>query len=181
MTVKGLKVNSLNTSDDVSGLILVSSTTIGSAVSSVSVDSVFSATYNHYKILCQFNAFSAGDVFHYRFRTSGTDNTTSNYKYDGNDWYTSWNPWSDANYGTSAGVLHRYTRTNGVHVSIDLFNPFATNYTSMVSMSNQVGQNASVNSAGGGFIATTSFDGIKFYPAAGTMTGGTIKVYGYNN
>jgi hypothetical protein len=181
MTVKGLKVNSLNTSDDVPGLVLVSSTTIGSAVSSVSVDSVFSATYNHYKILCQFNAFSAGDVFYYRFRTSGTDNTTSNYRYQGNDWYTSWNPWYNVNYGNSFGVIHRYTRTNGVHISIDLFNPFATNYTSMVSMSTQVGEDPGFNSVGGGFIATTSFDGIKFYPASGTMTGGTIKVYGYNN
>lgn len=179
MAVKGLKVNSLNMSDDVSGLVLISSTTIGSAVSSVSVNDVFSSTYTNYRIIMKPNAFSTADVVYMRLRVSGADDTTSNYRYTGNDWFTAWNAWSNSTYGNTFFTVHRYARANGMHLVMDILNPFATNYTTFLSNSAQVGTDPGVNTVGGSFIATTSFTGFTLYPAGGNMTGGTIKVYGY--
>lgn len=162
-------------------LVLINTTTF-SGVTSVSIDNIFSSTYNNYKVLASFESFSGTDnVFNMRLRTSGSDNTTSNYRYSGNDWYTNWNPWYDSLYGTDHFMVHRYSRAGGIHMSMDFFNPFATKYTTWVSMSNQVGTDPGINSGGGGFLATTSFDGFKFYPQISQNMSGTIRVYGYKN
>ena len=159
-----------------SGLTLISTTTIGSGVSTVSVNDCFSATYTNYRIIVKPNAHSTTDVLKMRFRISGTDNSTTDYRYGGNnggDYFT------NTTYGNTFLVVHRYGRTNGTHLIADIFNPFATNYTTMLSQSAQVGTDPVWNLFGGGFIATTSFTGFTIYPDGGTISGGTIKVYGY--
>jgi hypothetical protein len=180
MTVKGLKVNSLNASDDVSGLVLLNTTTIGSAVSSVSVNDVFNATYTNYKIVIKINAFSTSDILKMRYRVSSADNTSTSYRYGGTNFGGTWDYYSDAAYGNTFLVIHRYGRPDGTHLIMDVINPFVTNYTSQMSQSNQVNYNPTgINVTGGSFLATTSFTGFTIYPDGGNITGGTIKVYGY--
>jgi hypothetical protein len=163
------------------GLILLNTTNF-SGVTSVSIDNAFSSTYSNYRVIVSFESFSGtDDVFNMRLRTSGVDNTSSNYRYTGNDWFTSWNHWSDSIYGTDHFVVHRYSRANGIHMFMDFFNPFATKHTTWLCMSNQVGTSPGVNSSGGGFISTTSFDGFKFYPQNSQNMSGTIRIYGYRN
>ena len=162
-------------------LVLINTATF-SGVTSVSVNNAFSSSYVNYRIIATFDSFSGSDnIFNMRLRASGSDDTSSNYRYTGNDWYTNWNPWNDTSYGTTRSVIHRYSRANGVHISMDMLNPFATKYTTWLSMSNQVGTNPTVNSVGGGFIATTSFDGFTFYPEVSQNMAGTIRIYGYRN
>ena len=60
------------------GLKLINTTTF-SAVSSQSVNDVFSATYDNYKIVCQFSSSADQEVF-FRLRASGSDLTTSVYR-----------------------------------------------------------------------------------------------------
>jgi len=158
------------------GLTLLQSVTFSGAVSSQSLNNVFDATYTNYRIIIKINAFSTADVFKMRFRVSGADNTTSDYRYMGSNQL---DPWTNTTYGNTFWVIHRYQRANGMHFVADIFNPFATNYTTMLSSSAQVGQDPGVNTFGGGFIATTSFTGFTIFPDGGTMSDGTIKVYGY--
>ena len=162
------------------GLTLISSTTIGSAVSSVSVNDCFSATYTNYRIIFKPNAFSTSDVVCMRYRVSGADNSSGSYRYGGTNFGGTWDYYSDAAYGNTFNVVHRYARPDGIHLVMDIINPFATNYTTQMSQSNQVNYNPpGINVTGGSFLATTSFTGFTMFPQGGTMTGGTIKVYGY--
>jgi hypothetical protein len=158
------------------GLVLLSNSSFSGAVSSQSLNNVFDATYTNYRIIIKINAFSTADVFKMRFRVSGADNTTSDYRYMGSNQL---DPWTNTTYGNTFWVIHRYQRANGMHFVADIFNPFVTNYTTMLSLSAQVGQDPGVNTFGGGFIATTSFTGFTIFPDGGTMSDGTIKVYGY--
>ena len=163
------------------GLVLLNTTTIGSAVSSASISDVFSATYTNYRVIVKPNAYSTSDVLKMRFRVSGTDNTSSNYRYGGTSFHTSFDPYYDANYGTTSIVLHRYGRANGTHLVMDIMSPFETNYTTLTSTSAEVGTGPRLNNLAGGFLSTTSFTGFTIFPDGGTITGGTIKVYGYKD
>ena len=163
------------------GLVLLNTTTIGSAVSSASINDVFSATYTNYRVIVKPNAYSTADVLKMRFRVSGTDNSTTDYRYGGVNFGTSFDPYYDANYGNTSIVLHRYGRANGTHLVMDIMNPFVTNYTTLTSTSAEVGTGPRLNNLAGGFLSTTSFTGFTIFPDGGTITGGTIKVYGYRD
>jgi hypothetical protein len=153
------------------GLVLISSTTIGSAVSSVVVSSAFSTTYENYKIIV------SGGVM------SGTSNiqmtlgsATSNYN----------NQINGADFGNTPSSIGatgaaNFTRVgagtvNFTSCNVDLFMPFLAKPTTLM---------GSLVTVGGGYTIlaiqtdNTSFTGFTITPTSGTMTGGTIKVYGY--
>lgn len=161
-------------------LTLISSTTIGSAVASVSVNDCFSATYTNYLAIVNVNSNSSTDPMYMRMRVSGADSSASSYQYAGDNTPGGYDQYTQATYGTTAFVWHRYG-SGGQSAHIHFFSPFATNNTGFNSISNGLGTNARKNTAGGYFDATTSFTGFTIYPASSTMTGGTIKVYGYKN
>ena len=176
------------------GLVLVKPTSVSagatdngkgtinfSGVTTISLNGCFNNTYSNYRIIVNFESFSGTDnIFYMRLRTSNADNTTSNYRYTGNDWASNWNPWSDALYAQDKFVIHRYSRANGIYMSMDVLSPFATKYTGLLSMSSQVNTNPGVNHMGGIFNATTSFDGFTFFPDSSQNMSGQISVYGYN-
>jgi hypothetical protein len=54
-----------------------------SAVSSVSLNDVFSSTYNHYRIVSDIQTSVANPELDFRYRVSGSDNSTSNYYFTG--------------------------------------------------------------------------------------------------
>jgi hypothetical protein len=139
-----------------------------SAVSSVSLNSVFSSTYQNYRIIINSTGTVAtnGGI---RLRSAGSDNSSSNYTTIG--FYmagasvtglsatdTSWN------YSTLT------TQTNTVY---EFYSPNASEYTR-----GSTSQYASSYSLV--FPATTTFDGFTIFPASGTITG-TVRVYGYRN
>lgn len=163
--------------------VKISSTTVGSAVSSVSVDSCFSSTYKNYRIIYNLPSFSVAGNFNLRMRVSGSDNSSSNYKYSALN-SNSTSPWWDGTVSSSATqlVFHRYTRTDGIDGYIDIFNPFATAYTSLIA--NGVNPNFNYSDGSttvGSLTVNTSYTGFTFFPTSGTMTGGTIKVYGFKD
>jgi hypothetical protein len=160
------------------GLSLITSQTF-SAQSSVSVNNCFTTTYQNYRVIIDSNASgNTGIVF--RFRASGSDNTTSNYFktgiYAGNGVAVT----SQANSGAAQfdpGVLsvtrHRLTW--------DILSPQAAERT-FVSGINPESIDGILNiyTFVGAFQATTQFDGFTFSVGSGTTTG-TIRVYGYKN
>jgi hypothetical protein len=65
-------------------------------------------------------------------------------------------------------------------MSLDIYNPFATDYTTMYNLTGALSNTNESHwfTGGGGFSGTTSFDGITFFPDSGTLSG-TVSVYGY--
>jgi hypothetical protein len=157
-----------------SGLVYVTSATIGTTVSSVTVSSAFSATYDNYLIMTT-GGVASGDInmrvtlgstaTGYYF--SGTyvqyTSTTVNGRASAND--TSW----DAGYGN----------TNSCSSRIELENPFNAKRTIIRSAATNPGTAAYMNSYAGFLNDATSYTAFTITPGGGTMTGGTITVYGY--
>jgi hypothetical protein len=156
------------------GLRLVKKQTIGSAVSSVTVTNAFSATYANYKILIVGGVGSGTASLHMQLGA-----TTSGYKFGiGYIAYSTGNPTS---YSSSTGAA-RFLDLGGMstasqNFNVDLHNPFASTQTMMVTQYAQTDV-GSIWGAGAQ-QSTTSFTDFTVATGSGTMTGGTIYVYGY--
>ena len=151
-----------------------------SGASSVSLNGVFSSTYDNYRIVCDFTG-STTIATYIRLRVAGTDNTSSNY----NRQYLLANNTSISG-GRATIALWAMTNatstTRGAYV-MDVFNPFLTQVTGGVSqqLGNYNGTSTfALNLEGHGFNTATSFDGFTFFSDTGNMTG-TIAVYGYKD
>ena len=165
------------------GMVLLNTTSF-SGVASQSINDVFSATYTNYKIIMNLTSTTtAGEMLRMRMRVGGTDNTSSNYKYVMKQFYYDPPNVGIDNVGSTSStdwVLHRYTRADGYYGTLDVYFPFATNYTGLFG----AGLNPNYDTTNGSntycsLSVTTSYTGFTFYPSAGNMTG-TVSVYGVN-
>ena len=154
------------------GLVLITSATIGSAVSSVTVSNCFSSTYENYKIIisggtCSSN--SAGLQLKLGASTASYYMGLRGIFYAGGDATETTNNSSAFNQAGSG-------TNNWLHMNCDLFSPFLAKYTTA-----QFQQVRDTYEAIGGGVhkVATSYTDFTVIPDAGTLTGGTIKVYGY--
>ena len=154
-----------------SGLVYVTSATVGSAVSSVTVSNAFSATYDAYKIVylngtgttgtaCQFNLVGATTGWYgnliYGPATGGVSGAGTN-----NLGYMNWAG------GCSNGSWN---------VSIEVLSPYLAQRT-VASAPFSDATNTGVSTH---YLSnTTSYTGFTLTPGVGTFTGGTVTVYGY--
>jgi len=158
----------------VSGLTLITAQTIGSAVASVTVSNAFSATYDAYKITVTGGVASAANE---EFTLKLGASTTGYYSALT---YTSYNN-TPAGGGSSNGSTFFYlggASTNGLNLNCELQNPFLAKYTSFQSanvLTNRAGASAGIHQV------ATSYTDFTLAPNSGTLTGGTIRVYGYQN
>ena len=159
-------------------LTLISSTTIGSAVSSVTVSSAFSSTYDNYLILLTGGVASAGTVGTLQLGSTATgyswgyfgrdyNNTSGSFQSEGGNNTTSFRAWTHT--------------TNALNAHITVMGPNLAKFTSFIAMSGtpSAGQTSFYNS--GVLADTTQYTAFTLTPASGTLTGGTIRVYGYAN
>jgi len=162
-----------------SSLVLISSTTIGTAVTSVALTNVFSSTYDNYKIILSGGSASATSdgSFVLGATTSGYYTGFSFQAIGGGGSFTS----TGITNGASTATVWAYS-SNGINGMVDLYQPFLTSRTSYF-FTAQTMATAGNRWQGGGFQdSATSFTGITFSTQSGhTITGGTIKVYGYAN
>ena len=164
-----------------SGLTLINSTTF-SAVASQSVNNVFSATYQNYRIMVQ-SVNASGAAFNMRLRVSGADSTASNYS--GAYYYRVMGGAGSGTTGsgpTTSWSLNGETAQKSDNVSMDIFRPFETTFTYTNFFNNSEEGASTYNMLIGGniFNAATSFTGFTIFPASSTITG-TVRTYGYNN
>lgn len=158
------------------GLVLVKTQTIGTAVSSVTVNDAFSSTYDNYRIIgyCDSGLSATGLM---KLGTTATG------------YY-----WAHLNVnlsGTVAGLggandiqMEEMTvsRARGFSICVDIFGPYLSNHTSWVSAgSDMIATGSPLRYTMGWLNDTTSYTSFELYPRTGTITGGTIRVYGYNN
>lgn len=160
-----------------SGLNLVSTTTIGTAVSTVSVNNVFTSTYQNYKVIIEWIGSSASTNVNLRLRASGTDNSTA-FSYQPKGYQNV--AGTLATYGAAAAQLQLGSIVNNDYDTtlLEIIRPATANYTYFAS-NHYEGSNNSAYQFMAAHLVNTSYDGFTVYPTTGTLTNGTIYVYGY--
>jgi hypothetical protein len=155
------------------GLVPILTQTIGTAVSSVTVTNAFSATYDAYKIIVTGGASSTENTI-----TMILGATTANYF-----WFSQGLQYSGGGAsnvtgsGSSWGTIG-IGQTIGIHIDMDIASPFLAKKTSMRAA--RIGSNDGGNTMGY-LNNSTSYTDFTITTSGGTLTGGTIRVYGYKN
>ena len=179
LTAASLNANlSFAAASPASGLTLINSTTI-SAAGTTSVNDVFSATYDFYKIIFNQTASSTLQTLTLRLRVSATDNTT-NYTTQriGSQGGSAFGGLNES--GTDEFFIADINSTKGFF-EITVLNPFAAAPTKYSSIA--LGENGSglLNFVMvGANTNATSFTGFSILASTGTISG-TLKVYGLAN
>ena len=159
------------------GLTLIKAQTIGTAVSSVTVSDVFSATYDVYLIIVSGGVASADNALN---MTLGA--TAANYYNIGtNQQYNTTTINASNNNNASSWVSVVYGSTNALSGQITLDNPFATKRTMMRAQATGSSTTYYRNDTQGFLNDATSYTAFTLTTSTGTVTGGTIRVYGYQN
>ncbi len=162
------------------GMVLLNTTSF-SGVSSQSVNDVFSATYENYRIVWTAIVASGGEQnLSFRVRVSGTDLTTSTYVYSEQSLGANGTSYNNTSTSATSIVLGRIGQNGYSSVFCDIAQPFLANRTTTNSASAADGTTAFFKGNGAGLVAnTTSYTGFTFFPSGSTITG-TVSVYGYN-
>lgn len=159
-----------------SGLTLISTTTIGSAVASVTVSSAFSSTYDNYLITVNGGASSANTHM-----TMQLGATTTGYYFSGpNSQYGG----AAVGIGTIANTSSWYVGRNtasALQTSIYLSMPNTATRTCYTATYADTQTSGYVYQIGGFLDNATQYTAFTLAPTSGTYTGGTIRVYGYRN
>ena len=154
-----------------SGLVYVTQVTVGTAVSTVSVSSCFNSTYDSYEIVYTNGVSSVTEVLYLQlsgitgtnYYSAGAQNTSGSGAYNGiGSTSTRWQ------IGTCTTTSHGLTMTvHNPFVARNTYyrSDFASDYTS--------------GWAGGVCNNPVSTTGFTLIIGSGTLTGGTITVYGY--
>lgn len=155
------------------GLVYVTSATVGSAVSSVTVSNCFSSTYDDYRVIWSGGTMSANTQMSMRLGSSTTG-------YYGGLQYVIYG--TSTNYAASDNNGDRFTWAGGgdtinALVDVTLFGPYRAASTRMNS------QTVAYSTLAGSYVGvhgvSTSYSAVTILPGSGTMTGGTVTVYGY--
>ena len=154
------------------GLWLVKSQTVGTAVSSVTVTGAFSADYDAYKVVYVGGVGSTALNIN---MTLGASASTYNMAL----------PYVTYGSGTASGTslsaatswaLIGTATANSASLDVDLFNPFLAQYTRALGIyvsDTEAGTYAGIHKTASSYTAFT------LTTSTGTLTGGTISVYGY--
>lgn len=163
-----------------SGLVHINTTSF-SAVASQSINDVFSSTYDNYKIFLTITNNATLGACYIRLRAAGTDNSASNYAAAGQGVTDNNSARNTLQTLGSSGMKVGYAAASGImHSDITMFNPFATEITSMYANTINTDTNTVGNTtAASRMTVTTSYDGFTIIPA-GNITG-IVRVYGVKN
>ena len=155
------------------GLVHINTTTF-SAVSSVSLNNVFTSTYENYRLLMNATGTNSGGISA-RMRVGGVDNTANSYNRQNII------AAGGSIFGGSAlsnlGEIGQIKTNQSTYV-MEFQRPAIIDNTFM----QQLGTDGQVQISWYVFAhsVAAAFDGLSIFPNAGTMTG-TIRVYGYKN
>lgn len=177
-----LKVNSGATAPEwaaaggATGLTLVKAQTVGSGVSSVTVSDAFSSTYGNYLITSSGILASQNQNSSLTFGT-----TTTGYYYFGTRGSFTSTTVSGSNGNNASGLpevlAHTTTSSN---MCFYAHAPYLNTVTVFNWRGSQVTTDGTSYQFNGFLNNTTSYTSFKLTPGDGTLTGGTIYVYGFN-
>jgi hypothetical protein len=152
--------------------------TVGSTVSSVVIANAFSSTYDNYKIVVSNVDFSIASGNWARFQLSASANHYSVITAFAWGSTTQANSQNSAN--TAGSFISLQDTSNRTFSSFDVFGPNKAEFTYW--QGTWAGDN-NTGTLNGYHDLATAYTGftIAAVGAGGTMTGGTIRVYGYRN
>ena len=157
-----------------SGMVWVGGATIGTAVTSVNLTSVFSSTYDSYRVVFRTNSATGNSNFLMRFGTGSAVATNyKSYLFSNN---AAWTTGGSVQVTDTTGALFTYGHPTSITGNADINGP------NLATATTTFGQYAT--SDNGGFTAgiqtdSTQFTSLHLLPTAGTFTGGLVTVYGY--
>lgn len=151
--------------------------TIGNAVSSITVSGAFSSLYDNYRIIISGGATSTNTALNMTLGSTATG-------------YAQLGIYSQLTVGTvltyndastTSWASVAYCSANNIYGNIEIHDPYNAKWTIFDSVAMQPVAAGYVNRAAGFLANTTSYTAFTLTLGAGTMTGGTIRVYGYRN
>ena len=156
-----------------SGLVFVKSQTIGSGVASVTVSDAFSATYDNYRIIIS-NVTCSANQPSLRLRLGST---ITGYSWAGFEIsYTGGSLNAGFSNATTYWYIGNFGNADSMSSCVELQRPFATQNTNFSSTAGSTAWSVTQN---GYLNNTTSYTAFDILPGSGTISGGTITVYGY--
>jgi hypothetical protein len=171
-----LTASDLNAS---SGLVFIKSQTITSGATNVSVSNAFSSTFDNYRIIVTNVGCTSATALVMRLGSQ----TSSVYRYVG--WYQRWSSSTIVGYGPTTDTLWdsvgRATTSGRNHSVIDIFSPYLATKTTGFSNAQGVGSSEFLVQLNLVLDDTNSYSSFTLDRGSGTLTGGTIRVYGFNN
>jgi hypothetical protein len=154
------------------GLTLVKKQTIGTAVSSVIVTAAFSSTYENYKIVVSGGASSTNNFFNLRLGSAVTG-----YRHQLAAGTFSATATLIGSTTASAFFYHGTCTVDGLSMNTDVLSPQLAKITTVSGYASDIGSFSGMST--GVIPATTQFTDFTLLSNSGTLTGGTIYVYGY--
>ena len=159
------------------GLVLVKSQAIGTAVSSVTVSDVFSSAFDDYKVMV--SGYTASGSTAWLGVRLDASHTSNYYGIADHKIYTGAASTFTANNGSYAAVSRNHNDYGKQMASFEVAQPYTSGVYTMISGVSAGWVGYSVFGYQVGF--STSFTGFQLFPDSGTLTGGTVRVYGYRN
>jgi hypothetical protein len=159
------------------GLWLVKTQAVVGTPSSVTVTGAFSADYDNY--IVTFTGGTTSTVQDIRFRLGSTSSNYYGFFMYGSYTSNTVNGFARAN--ASSFEYFGQGSTLGNSGSCVIQNPFATARTGFSSTTLGFGTTGASGTFNGFLNDTTSYSAFTLFIDSGTMTGGTIRVYGYKN
>jgi len=152
---------------------------IGTSNTSVTIANAFSASYDNYRVIITGLAMSSGGGG-LRF-TLGSTFPSSNW-YAGGYYVNTLTPAVTAVGNNNTGFINIGSTTSSYAYSnsFDVLLPFSLNRTYIPHLMSYA-ETAFVGQISAWHNADTSYNGFVIYPGTGTLTGGTIRIYGYRN
>jgi hypothetical protein len=154
------------------GLVFIKAQTVGTAVSSVTVSSAFSSTYDDYRIIYSNGTVSATCDIRLQLGTAATD-------YYGMLIYGNYGAATVLGANTNGGTLFPHCGGgdgNYCFMAVDLFSPNLARGTMISTLTNLSGVNFGLFA--GRQATSTVFTAFTISPSSGTFTGGQITIYG---
>jgi hypothetical protein len=157
------------------GLWLIKTQTIGTAVSSVTVTSAFNSSFDNYRIIVNGGSTSSTN------NLALTLGATATGYYDAGIYIAigTGSVLGYTNSNAASFISVAYGSANNIHGAIELHDPFNAKNTTMEARAITALTTGTCNSASGYLANTTSYTDFTLTCSLGTMTGGTIRVYGY--
>ena len=170
-----LPASDINTYLANSGLVYVTEQTVGTTVASVTVANCFSSTFDHYRIL-YFGGVASGNC-DLSLQLSGI--TTGYY---GGQFGAAYATGNYAGRGVNAAASWSYVGSGAVSIATlacDVFNPNVTKRKNISAIVQYNQPSNAYSMFSGEATSTSQATGFVMAASAGTITGGTITVYGY--
>jgi hypothetical protein len=158
-----------------SGLNLILTETF-SGVSDYTKDSLFSSTYDNYRIVIEFVG-SQNAAFQYQLRSGGSNVTSANYARQIAFFANTTGTFARDTGDTNNSLGNTYNTGRNL-ITMDLASPFLSQHKTHISNAFNTTNTANLNLSNGTVLVTTSCTGIRFFPNNGTITG-TVSYYGY--